>query len=387
MENFLFSAGGGDEIGASCYYICLKGRNFLLDCGIRYMYKRQYPSLNELTNLMTMDTLNDLDGVFISHGHYDHNGALPLLASKLKNEKIEFMCSDLTGKLTEIQLNILKKHQEIKSYAIYEDINIERAIEKIKGYPVNERIDKMDYSFYFIKGGHIPGATMVYLEVEGKKILYTGDFSDIDYPLTPRYLIPRNIDLKNIDLLLINGTRAFNNEAIENKRRLKREINRIFGGIFFEGRILLEVTQINNGMEIAVLLNNHLDEKTWDKGDVKIYIDEAMYQMFQVVCGEEKFERIMPLSKLDMNSKEKHIIITMKGNRFKFYNYTMKYFSYSLHGSYRGLMDLILKIKAKKTFVVHVDQNQERKGDLVKELQEKGYDGATYIENEKIYEF
>ena len=53
MGNYFISIGGGNEIGASCYFLQCEGRNFLLDAGIRYVKRQRYPSFSELVRLPT----------------------------------------------------------------------------------------------------------------------------------------------------------------------------------------------------------------------------------------------------------------------------------------------------------------------------------------------
>lgn len=61
MADKFISLGGGNEIGASCYYLHCSGYNFIFDVGMRYESKRRYPSFSELSKIEEMDNLNDLD--------------------------------------------------------------------------------------------------------------------------------------------------------------------------------------------------------------------------------------------------------------------------------------------------------------------------------------
>ena len=127
MTGIFVSLGGGNEIGASCYYVHCNGYNFLFDAGIRYEDKRRYPSFSEILKLKEIDNFEDINCIFLSHAHYDHNGGLPLLASKLSSNK-EIICTEYTKEFTKIQLNILKKHSGIPKYSIYEDICVDKAL-------------------------------------------------------------------------------------------------------------------------------------------------------------------------------------------------------------------------------------------------------------------
>ena len=76
-SNLFFPIGGGNEIGASSYFVQLNGTKFLLDSGIRLSGKENSPRFTALLEQEILDGLWDLDAILISHGHLDHIGALP----------------------------------------------------------------------------------------------------------------------------------------------------------------------------------------------------------------------------------------------------------------------------------------------------------------------
>lgn len=386
MKNFIKSIGGGNEIGASCHYLYCEGYSFMLDCGIRGVERRRYPSFSELLKLPTMDTLNDLDCVFISHGHYDHNGALPLLVSKLTGNK-EIVCSDYTGDFTRIQLNILKKHMNMNSYSLYEDVMVDKAVGMLSTYPVGKKIEKNGYSFKFFRAGHISGAVMTLIEVNNKKILYTGDFSEKNYPMVEKYELPL---IEDLDLLLVNGVNIWNKEDRwettwgAGEKRLKEMVKTI---ILYK-KINVEVQQVNNGIELAILLNNELEDSAFKRLGITIYVDEPIGKMLQVITGRsgESYPNIKIFSGKKLNPDEKAIYITFA--RYAIFKDVMKIsVNYSLHESYAGIKELILKLKAKKTLVAHFAENKKENSSLLDDLKEEGYEKCEYIENDRIYEF
>lgn len=385
MKDKFSSLGGGNEIGASSYYIHLRSKKFLLDVGIRYEEKRRYPSLSELLKSETLDSFNEINGIFLSHGHYDHNGALPLLASKISSNK-EIICSEYTKKFTEVQLNILKKHTGIPSYSIYEDILVDKAINMLSSYPVGEKINKNGYSFTFYRAGHIPGAVMTLLEVEDKKVLYTGDFSDMDYPLVERYSLPQ---IENLDLLIVNATNVFKKDSRwENtwgngENRVKDLIKRIF----LYNQLNIEVNQVNAGIELAILINNELEKSDFKRMGVTIFVDEPIYKMLEIIKEEEKREFVNIEKFVEKDILQNNgIYITLKKSA-RLLKVKKIQLNYSLHESYEGIKELILKLRAKKTLLVHYQEKEGNRDILIEELQANGYTNCEYVINEKEYEF
>lgn len=380
MNSFFVSLGGGNEIGASSYYLHIDGTNFLLDAGLRYVNKKRYPAFSELSKLPFIDGVNDIDAIFISHAHYDHNGALPLLVSKLI-EKKDIFCSEYTKKFSEVQLNILKKRIGIPQYKLYEDVMVDRALGMIKVCPINHKIVNRDYSFTFYDSGHIPGATMIYLEKENKRILYTGDFSDREYVITKKYDLPT---IENLDLLIINSTYAHRKEGIDNWKLGETQLKKVLEHIKLYRKINLKINHVNQGMELAVFLNEELEKKQDE--NIKIYVDEPVYQMLSVLKeGEKREYKNIYLYKGYKRGDSYDIYISLK-SRDELKNIVALNLNYSLHSSYDGIKELILNLNPKKTLVTHYSE-ENMTDDLIKDLEELGYFNCEYVKNEEIYEF
>lgn len=381
MQNFFCSLGGGDEIGASCYFVCINGYNFIFDAGIRYTQSRRYPSLSSVGEFESMDTLNDLDGIFLSHSHSDHNGALPLLVSRLMKNR-EIICSEKTKISTMNQLNIVKNNPDLGEYSTYESINLDRCLEMLSEYPIEKRIDKKDYSFTLFHAGHVPGATMILLECQDKKVLYTGDFSNIDYPLTPKYVLPK---IKDLDLLIINSTKLYKKSSRDIMSHTYKELNRILFETFQGTNNIIEVQKLNSGLEMAVFLGKTVKEGAWINKGIKIYVDSVIWDFLQAQEELLKTDFFDCISKVDKNidHRDKNIVLALKG-RGKFQGYKINSVPYSLHADFEGIKELIKKLKPKKTFVVHYDK-ESIKLNFLKDL--KNDTEIKFIENEKIYNF
>ncbi len=187
---FIFHGGAG-EVGRSC--IEVDGR-FLFDCGLKITEEgTEYPEVGDNGHIK---------GVFLSHAHLDHCGALPLFNKNGLN------CGIFCNSVTRQTAKILMKdsyHIELisKQLPIYTRENLSSVIslmEKIK-FGKKYEIDGATFSFHY--AGHIPGASSILLEIDGRKILYTGDFNTLDSHLV-RGASYKGFD--DIDFLITEAT-------------------------------------------------------------------------------------------------------------------------------------------------------------------------------------
>ena len=166
--------GSGMEVGRSCIILKFREKQIMLDCGI-HMNKN-----NKGKNAIPyFEKINpkDLDLILITHFHLDHCGALPHF---LKN--YEFNGKVIMTRATkEIYNLVMRDSIKVKS----EDVNNELVDEKSIESSLT-RIDVLDYEQEInykgirvkcFNAGHVIGACMFLIEIDGVRVLYTGDYS------------------------------------------------------------------------------------------------------------------------------------------------------------------------------------------------------------------
>ena len=103
MSDYLIPLGGGDEVGASSYFLFIDGIRILLDCGARLQrpdIEELYPDYERL--LQEVSDYSDLDLILISHAHYDHIGSFAKIATLAPHAEI--LATQDTKRLIEVQL-------------------------------------------------------------------------------------------------------------------------------------------------------------------------------------------------------------------------------------------------------------------------------------------
>ena len=162
MANIKIGALGGlGENGKNMTIVEVDSRIFILDCGLKYPEIDMYgvdavvPDMSYL-----LENVNRIEGIFISHGHDDHIGALPYLLEK-------------------INVPVFGTHFTI---CLIEDLLTERDmnIRKYRLYRINENkvLTFVNSTVSFFNISHsIPEAVGISLNTPDGSIVYVTDFS------------------------------------------------------------------------------------------------------------------------------------------------------------------------------------------------------------------
>ena len=219
----MIALGGGNEIGASCYAVQMGNNHLILDAGIRYSkrnsYGSRFPDYSPLYKRWNIDSLHELDAVFLSHAHLDHIGAIPSLMMQLGS--VNVYSSHATPELMSAQYEDIRNYPEFSSIYTEDRKNVSTASDYIIPVSLGRKIMLRDMSASFIHAGHIPGAVMTLLEDENRRVLYTGDFCTSDTFTVKGMNIPA--DIGRIDTLICESTLGYNrNERMKYELPVKR---------------------------------------------------------------------------------------------------------------------------------------------------------------------
>jgi putative mRNA 3-end processing factor len=259
--------GAAKEVGRSCIELQTGGDRYLLDAGIKFKENGfEYPE--------AVMNLPDIDGLFMSHAHLDHTGALPLFEHY--NIICPIFCTKLTYALTKILLKDSYKIARIKNlHPAYGNVDLKKLEKDVRFLRFDQEYKHRQLKVMFRNAGHVPGSAMILIEAEGKKVLYTGD-TKLN---TTEMVKGAFTDYEGIDLLIIEstyGARVMTDRAQEKKRFLDEVERTIKNG----GSVLIPVFALGRAQDILIMLTER-------KFKTPIYYDGMCKKMSRKIAESD----------------------------------------------------------------------------------------------------
>ena len=166
--------------------------NIILDAGIGIDDGFEFgPDFQFLIRTPFIQSMTQINNIFISHAHMDHVGYLLKLMNQTSYAGVYM--TEITKVLSEYQLYdrlfIGKSRDENTRLAA------RSLLERIATVSFMQTMDFGKYKVTFYPAGHIPGAMMMLFEAGKKRILYTGDYSLNNTALTQGCMIPKDVEI------------------------------------------------------------------------------------------------------------------------------------------------------------------------------------------------
>lgn len=208
----IVALGGLAEIGRNMTVFETKGKLLIVDCGVLFPEDTQ-PGIDLILPDFSYirDRLEDVVGLFLTHGHEDHIGAVPYLLRERGDIAIygsALTLALITAKLKEHRITPLTR--EVREGG-HEDIG--------------------PFELEFVAVNHsIPDALAVVINTEAGRILHTGDFKMDQLPLDGRITDLRTFSRlgeEGVDIFMVDSTNADVPGFTPSEREIMPALNRV----------------------------------------------------------------------------------------------------------------------------------------------------------------
>jgi predicted metal-dependent RNase len=288
----LIFCGGAEEVGASCLFFQIDGKNFLFDCGMR-MTKAK----DNLPDFRIIQENGGINGIFVSHAHMDHIGALPVISREYPDAPIfcTFATKDLIRVLLYDSLKIMEKQEA--EIPVFSEGHVVSMLNRILCYnPGNEIRITDDIKAMFFNAGHILGAASVYITSKEGSFFYSGDFS-----VTPQLTVEgAAIPKLRPDVAVFESTygdRLHSNRQNEEKRLVET----VRKTIEDKGKILIPAFALGRAQEVILILKRAMNKN--ELPEIPVYIDGMVKDVCTIYENNPNYLRSIHAKKVLRGSR------------------------------------------------------------------------------------
>lgn len=322
--------GGGNEIGANCYYLSIGGAGIILDTGMHPL-KSGWDALPDYSLIAE----RPIDHALISHAHQDHIAALPYLIKRYPYVQTAMTPQTLdlaTFALHNAATIMMEQIPPEDTFKVYSHDEIDLLLRIIREYPYDIPFDVSPFSAHgrntlqatFYDAGHILGSAGILLEAEDTSVFYTGDINMSGQSLEVKASLPR----ARVETLILECTLgATDSEAIPQwgaeASRFAKEANKIISN---GGSVLVPVFAIGKTQEMLTMIWKQMEKgklvkvpiftggmgrrinRVYDRHRYRVPITDADFKLADI--PQEKLIRSIPMHRF---AKEPCIILASSG--------------------------------------------------------------------------
>ncbi|WP_353685044.1 MBL fold metallo-hydrolase [Thermodesulfovibrio sp. 3907-1M] len=255
--------GATKTVTGSCFLLEAEKHNILIDCGLfqedekEYLNYEPFPFNPRKVELM-----------ILTHAHLDHSALMPKLIKEGFRGKI--ITTPATKDLLEIMLFDALKVQKNENYKqpLYDEENIYRALKQIETLSYQKTLNFNGIDIKLFDAGHILGSATVQLNINSKKIAFSGDIGRSGYPILRDPEVPEEADYLILESTYGNRVHKTLDESI---KELILAIKETFQK---GGNVIIPAFAVGRTQDLLYILN-----KTVRQGllqPVNVYLDSPL---------------------------------------------------------------------------------------------------------------
>lgn len=260
--------GGAKNVTGANYLLESGGYKMLIDCGL--MQGSHYAETQNFLDFPYHPA--EMQTLIVTHAHLDHIGRIPKLYQNGFRGKI--YSTPPTRDFAEVSLldseHILGKEAEREQKPNFcTTENIEGAMGLWEGVKYHHSFAAGPFTITFYDAGHILGSAFAVIEVEGKKIVFSGDLGNYPAPIVrPTEEIPTDADYCVIES-------AYGNRAHEDTERRQEMLEDIIEeAVRNKGTLLIPVFALERTQEVLYYLHQLFEQGRVPR--VPVFVDSPL---------------------------------------------------------------------------------------------------------------
>jgi len=264
--------GAARSVTGSRHLLETRGGGVLLDCGL---YQGSREEAFRRNRVFGFD-LQSVQSVVLSHAHIDHSGALPALvkagwsgpifATPATADLAALMLED-SAAIQERDIEIVNRRQGTQKEPLYTMDDARAAARLIRPIPYHQSFQAApNVTVSFHDAGHMLGSSLVRIDSEGKRIVFTGDLGRASLPIlrSPELL-------SGADTILMEST--YGNRVHPPEENEEKELEAIINRVVARGgKILVPAFAVGRTQHLTYRLKRL-------KGripEVPVYVDSPL---------------------------------------------------------------------------------------------------------------
>jgi KH/beta-lactamase-domain protein len=254
-EVSLMTLGGFSQVGRSSMLLTTHESKILIDCGVNPGAKtalEAYPRL-DWANI----TLDELDGVVISHAHLDHTGFLPALFKY--GYKGPVYCTEPTLPMMNlIQLDAIKVAAAQGKVPLYSERDVKQVMKQTITLPYGTVTDiSPDIKLVFSNAGHILGSATCHFHIGNgdHNFVYSGDlkFGKTMLLESASWNYPR------VETLLLESTYGAKEDIMPTREEVEgafmKSVNETLRN---SGKVLIPIPAVGRAQELLMVIDLYM---------------------------------------------------------------------------------------------------------------------------------
>lgn len=271
--------GAAQEVTGSMHLVDTGRGRLLIDCGF---YQGRRDEARERNANLSPEALT-ADAVILTHAHIDHSGSLPTLVKR--GFKGTIWCTGATRDLAEwllrdsarIQVQdsqyLNKKFADDPDFTpvtpIYVEDDAVAAMSHFRGVAYDEVFEPLPgVRARLVDAGHILGSSQVVLELDGKRVIFSGDLGRRGLPILRDPVMP-----ERADYLFMEST--YGNRAHAPIAQMHDDLERIIKETAArKGKVLIPAFAVGRTQEIIYALHQLHDARRIP--EIPVFVDSPL---------------------------------------------------------------------------------------------------------------